>query len=207
MAEVARAVILLGLLAAGLTGLSIAGAWWFEPSRRLRRSLRRCLGASCEIEAIDPRRGRVAGLSIAGGALAVLWDRGASGLVYSLEEVEGAELIIDGRVGARVMRGEQRRNLDALSREVEQVVLRLMFSDPRFPDFELDLADGLHPARTRMHDPVEAVRSGRRWLAHIDAILRQADRPAPPPARPQPKARPELTEAHDEAEQPRLPLD
>ena len=56
--------------------------------------------------------GRAAGLDLEGGQLAVLWNRGAMGLVYAFEEVLGAEIIVDGHVVARVLRGQHRKEID-----------------------------------------------------------------------------------------------
>jgi len=161
-------------LAAGvLTGGAAGAAWWFEDARRLRRALKRVLKLRPEVEAVDPFSGRAAGLDFETEAVAVLWDRGGSGLVYRLDELDGAELIVDGAVAARVRRGEARRALDALSPNAERVTLRLIFADPRWPEFELDLWEPRSVARPRAGTPEDAVKAGRKWLTHVEAVFRR----------------------------------
>ncbi len=77
---------------------------------------------------------------------------------------------MDGHVLARVRRGEARKSLDVLAPDAEQVVLRLMFADARHPEFELDLWNVTSPTQTG--SPAEALRLGRRWLSHLEALLR-----------------------------------
>lgn len=216
MAEAVRSLILLALAAAALTAAAALAAWWFETSRRLRRILKRVLKARPEAEAVDPGQGRAAGLDFEGRSIAVLWDKGGSGLVYSFDELDGAELIVDGHVAARVARGEPRRPLDAMGRNAELVALRLIFADARFPEFELDLWGDQSAYRAKGETPADAVRQGRRWLAHVDAVFRtggtraRPEEPQSPPPPPPPVARPAAKEDRppwDDDEQPMLPLD
>ncbi|MBX9574267.1 MAG: hypothetical protein K2X07_01350 [Caulobacteraceae bacterium] len=170
MGEAIRLFLLVALVAAaGTTGV-LALAWWMEPERRMRRAMLKSLGAPAETEAYSAAEGRAAGLDFEGGQIAVLWDRGGSGLVYAFEEIEGGEVIVDGHVLARVRRGEARKSLDVLAPDAEQVVLRLMFADARHPEFELDLWNVTSPTQTG--SPAEALRLGRRWLSHLEALLR-----------------------------------
>lgn len=170
MAEALRLILLVALAAAALTTAALAFAWWMEPERRMRRSLVKSLGAPPEVEALSPHEGRAAALDFDTGQIAVLWDRGANGLVYAFDEVEGGEMIVDGHVVARVRRGEQRRSLDVMAPDADQVVLRLMFADARHPEFELALWSALAPGQ--IGSPGEAMRLGRRWLSHLEALLK-----------------------------------
>lgn len=170
MAEALRLFLLVALGAAALTTAALALSWWMEPERRLRRTLPKVLGAGAEAEAISPGEGKAAALDFDGGQVAVLWDRGAHGLVYGFEEIVGGEIIVDGHVVARVRRGETRKALDVMAPDAIQVVLRLMFADARHPEFELDLWNAASPATTG--SPGEALRLGRRWLSHLDALLK-----------------------------------
>jgi hypothetical protein len=77
-----------------------------------------------------------------------------------------------------------------VGREAEAVSLRLIFADPRFPEFELELWGAQSSARTR-ETPADAVRRGRKWLAHVDAVLRRGRRPAPVVPTPAPAPAPE----------------
>lgn len=170
MAEALRVVLLAALAAAALTTGALLLAWWMEPVRRMKRALLKSLGVVPEAEALSPAEGRAAGLDFDGAQIAVLWNRGAMGLVYAFEEIEGGEVIVDGHVVARVRRGETRKSLDVMAPDAGQVVLRLMFADARHPEFELALWDATLPVQTG--SPGEALRLGRRWLSHLEALLR-----------------------------------
>ena len=170
MVDALRLLLLVCLAAAAVTTAGLGLAWWMEAERRMRRALIRSLGAPPEVEALSAAEGRACGLNFDTGQVGVLWDRGVNGLVYDFEEVEGAEMIVDAHVVARVRRGENRRSLDVMAPDAGQVVLRLMFSDARFPEFELDLFNAAAPAQTG--SPAEALRLGRRWLSHLEALLK-----------------------------------
>ena len=170
MAEALRLLLLVALAGAAVTTASLALAWWMEPERRLRRALVKAMGGLPEVEALSPGEGKAAALDFETSQLTVMWDRGANGLVYGFDEVEGGEMIVDGHVLARVRRGEARRALEVMAPDAEQVALRLMFADPRHPEFELALfAPG---GATQTASPAEAMRLGRRWLSHLEALLR-----------------------------------
>ena len=170
MAEALRVVLLVALAAAALTTGALLLAWWMEPVRRMKRALLKSLGVVPEAEALSPAEGRAAGLDFDGAQIAVLWNRGAMGLVYAFDEIEGGEVIVDGHVVSRVRRGEARKSLDVMAPDAEQVVLRLMFADARHPEFELALWDAARPVQTG--SPGEALRLGRRWLSHLEALLK-----------------------------------
>ncbi|MGA0544447.1 hypothetical protein ACO2Q1_04175 [Brevundimonas sp. VNH65] len=174
MGEAFRVILLIGLSAAALTTGALLLNWWMEPDRRLRRAMLKSLGRPAETEAFSPLEGRAAGLDFSGGQLAVLWDRGADGLVFAFDEIEGAEMIVDGHVVARVRRGEARKSLDVMAPEASEVTLRLMFLDPRWPEFELSLWNARMAAQGAgsAASPAEALRLGRRWLSHVEALLR-----------------------------------
>lgn len=168
--EAIRIILLAALGAAALTTAGLTLAWWMEPGRRLRRALDKALAGHAEAEALSPAEGKAAALDFDGGQLLVLWNRGSAGLLYGFDEIDGGELIVDGHVVARVRRGEQRRALEVMAPEAEQVVLRLIFDDARNPEFELSLFDAALPTQTG--SPAEALRLGRRWLSHIEALLK-----------------------------------
>ncbi|WP_211226505.1 hypothetical protein [Brevundimonas aveniformis] len=177
MSEVLRTILIVLLAGVAVTTIAIFASWWFEPSRRLRRALRRVLGGLPECEALDVSQGRAAGLDFEGEALAVLWRSGDAGLLYEFHEIEGAELIVDGKVLARARRDEPRRLLDEFNPGSERVTLRLVFADHRFPEFELEL---FGPG-SLLSDAADGVRLGRRWLSHVEAVLKRP-RPRPAPA-------------------------
>lgn len=170
MADAFRVVLLVALAAALLTTLALGLSWWMEPSRRMRRALPKALGGAPEVEAMAVGEGRACALNFDVEQVVVLWANGAHGLVYAFDEVEGGEIIVDGHVVTRIRRGEARKSLDVLAPDAEQVVLRVMFADARHPEFELALWDAALPVQTG--SPGEALRLGRRWLSHLEALLK-----------------------------------
>jgi hypothetical protein len=170
-----RTLVMFALAGAAVSVATWAAAAYLDARRRLKRTLARTLGREPDAWIVAPAQGRAAGLDLEGASLAVLWDRGISGLVYRFDEIDGAELLIDGKVRARVRRDEPPQPLDHLDPLAERVTLRLEFDDPRWPEFELDLHEHLGPGE-------EAVREGRRWLAQIQAVVRRSVRAEPPPA-------------------------
>ncbi|MDP3660800.1 hypothetical protein [Phenylobacterium sp.] len=213
MSEIARLLLLLLLAGAALTALGAAAVWWMEEERRLRRAMRRVLSGEADAVVIAHGRGRAAGFNFTSGSVAVAWDAGAWCLVYRIDELVGAELIVDGLVTARAFRDEPRRALDEIAGMANEVVLRLVFDDVRHPDFELELwnDDGV----ARKGGPAtaaKAVQEANRWLARAEAILRRhaAWREGPAPVRPPqpppppipPEEQPELFEEPELADAP-----
>ena len=170
MVEILRIILLAGLAAAARTTAGLTLAWWLEPHRRLRRALDRTLNGPAEVEAVSPAQGRACAVDFESDQVVVLWDRGANGLIYEFAEIDGAEMIVDGHVLARVRRGEPRRELDVMAPDAGQVVLRLIFADARHPEFELDMWNSVTGAATG--SPAEALRLGRKWLSHVEMLLK-----------------------------------
>lgn len=170
MVETLRLILLVALAAAALTTAGLTLAWWMEPRRRLYRALRKTRDGGPGIEAVSPAEGRACAVDFDSGQVAVLWDYGANGLIYETPEIEGAEVIVDGHILARIRRGEARRELDVMAPDAGQVVLRLMFADARHAEFELDLWNGAADAAAAA--PAEALRLGRKWLSHMEMLLK-----------------------------------
>jgi hypothetical protein len=122
-------------------------------------------------------RGRGVGFNFSSNQVAVAWDGGAWGLTYSLDELEGAEAIIDGQVVGRARRGESRRALDILGGAEQRVALRLIFDDATHPDFVLDLWLPEDEGRSDELPPDEALAEANRWLARIEALLKRPGQP------------------------------
>ena len=179
MNEWPRLLLLLVLAGVLVTLLGSAAIWLFDEERRIRRALKRVLKAPPEATILTRGRGRGAGFNFSTGLMAVAWDAGGWLLVYRLDELMGAELIVDGQVLARAYRGEPRRALDQTVEHAARVTLRLIFDDPHYPDFDLDLWLAGDEARRRALAPAEAVQEANQWLARAEVVLRRPIAPRP----------------------------
>jgi hypothetical protein len=179
MNEWPRLILLLVLAGVLVTLLGSAAIWLFDEERRIRRGLNRVLRAPAEAAILARGRGRGAGFNFSTGLMAVAWDAGRWLLVYRLDELMGAELIVDGQVLARAYRGEPRRALDQTVEHAARVTLRLIFDDPHYPDFDLDLWLAGDEARRRASSPAEAVQEANHWLTRAEVVLRRPIAPRP----------------------------
>jgi len=205
MTDMWRLLMMLGLAGTAVTFLGSLALWWHNDERRIRRALRNVLQSEPEAMIIAQGRGRGAGFSFASGLIAVAWDRGDWCLIYRIDEVIGAELIIDGQVVARAFRGEPRRALEQVVSSADQVTLRLLFDDPKSPDFELDLWLRGDEARRDDWSPRAAIGEANRWLARVEAIVRRPARPQAPAAVAPPAPVTRIAEAPPRAK-PRQPV-
>lgn len=185
--------ILLYFLFAGIALTLIASGlmWWFEASRRLQRALTSALGKPADAVVYDLGGRKAAGLDFSNGDLAVMWETGGHGLVFAFDEIEGAELIVDERVVARAQKGENRRVLNETHAQASRVTLRLMFDDVEMPEFEVDLYGEVSHSPVHAKTAAEAVRLGRKWLSHVDAVIKRMPAQAPASPAPYPAAEPE----------------
>jgi len=135
-------VTLLGLAAVALTGLGALASRWNKEEQRLRRGLRKVLGEDPHALIIAPGRGRGAGFNFTSNTMAVAWDVGGWCLVYRIDELMGAELLIDGQVVARVWRGEARRALESMGDAEKQVAFCRLTG---YPPTNMELMKNLPP--------------------------------------------------------------
>ena len=197
MSEWPRLFLLLALAGVVVTLLGSAAAGLMDEERRIRRALKRVLKGSAEAVVIARGRGRGAGFNTSTGLMAVAWDAGAWLLIYRLDELMGAEVIVDGQVVARAYRGEPRRALDQTVEHAARVTLRLIFDDPHHPDFDVDLWLAGDETRRRANSPGDAIQEANRWLARAEAILRRPIAPRVAASTPAPMAVP-LDDEDDE---------
>lgn len=192
MSELARLLLFVAIAGSAVTFLGSLAIWYGDEDRRLRRALRHVLKSDPEGFVVARGRGRGAGFSFSTNLLAVAWDRGAWCLIYRLEELMGAELLVDGQVMGRVFRGEGRRAIDHVAPQAQSVTLRLIFDDPRHPDFALELWAPGDEQRRESRSPGELMQEANRWLARCEAIVRRPlpPRPTKPEAAPVVAARP-----------------
>ncbi len=199
MDEITRLLALLGVAGIVVTLLAGFARWYNDEGRRVRRGLKVMLRGDTHGLLVARGRGRGVGFNFTSNQVAVAWDTGGWGLVYGLDELEGAEAIVDGQVVGRARRGEARRALDILGGAERRVALRLIFNDAANPDFVLDLWLPEDEGRRDELPPDEAIAEANRWLARIEALLKrpgQGPRPAPvigaaPPTAPEPVRPPE----------------
>lgn len=188
MNDLARLLLWIALAGTVVTLLGSAAIWFMDEERRIRRALKRVLKTAPEALVIARGRGRGAGFCFSKGAMAVAWDSGGWCLLYRIDELVGAELIVDGQVLARAFRGEPRKAMEQVIAAIERVTLRLVFDDPQFADFDLDLWLPGDDAGRRPAPSTEAVNEGARWITRVEAILRRGPkttaRPSPPPQPP-----------------------
>lgn len=189
MDEVTRLLLLLGLAGVAVTLAGGIARWWGDEGRRVRRGLKIILKGEPHGFLVARGRGRGIGFNFTSNQVAVAWDQGAWGLSYSLDELMGAEVIVDGQVVGRVHRSETRRVIEAVTAG-QRVALRLVFDDVSHPDFTLDLWLPADAGRGDELPPGEAAEEANRWLGRIEALLRRtvasprkaAPAPSPPTA-------------------------
>lgn len=189
MNELARLILTLALAGTAVTFLGSLILWATNEERRIGAALKRVLGGPSEATIIAKGRARGAGLSVTSGLFATAWDKGDWCMVYRLEEVTGAELLIDGEVAARVFRGETRKALDRVPATAREVTLRLVFDDPVNPDFDLQLWAAGDETRRDAPTAAGCAQAANQWLARIEAIVRRPRTApvvsaAPPPPAP-----------------------
>jgi len=200
MGELLHLGLLIALCAAAVVAAVALGVVLLNETRRLKAAFRAGLEAEPDAAIIAHGTGRGAAMSLTSGLVVTAWDRGGWRLTYPLEALVGAEVDIDGEVAARVMRGEPRRLLDRPGAAQREVRLRLIFDDPRHPDFELTLWP-CRESRASPQMPRDAAAEANRWVGRVEAVLKRtgpgAIRAAAPTVR---MARPSLPEALDEGD-------
>jgi hypothetical protein len=167
-----QTLLLLLVAGAAITGMTMAAAWWMEPSRRVARALAKLLDGPVDAMVPGPARGQGAGVRFDTQRIAVIRDNRDLGIAYGLEELVGAELIFDGQVAARAFRGEGRKPLDRIDPDVSRVTLRLVFDDARDPDVDIDLWSANDSPRPGWDGPA-AVQAGRKFFARVEALVRK----------------------------------
>ena len=186
MNDVLRLVVLLVIAGLVLTAVGALVARWLDPGRRLLRYLRLALQATPEAPMLDRGGGKAMAFNLDAGKIAVLWDRGRKGYVYKLEQLMGAEMMVDNIVLARCFRDRPVMPLDEIPMSAHRGVMRVVFDNPRDPEYELEIWPAMNGRGHEYPSPADAVQAGRKWLARLESLLRRAPpprtltRPAPP---------------------------
>ncbi len=85
----------------------------------------------------------------------------------------GGEMMVDNQILARVYRDGNRKALDEIPLAAHRITLRLIFDNPRDPEFELELWPARHGRGHEYISPADAVLAGRKWLTRLEALLRR----------------------------------
>lgn len=164
--------LLVGATGVAVTALASLLARQGNETRRLSRIIRRVLNGEPDDQIIAKGRNAALAIHMAPPQVLVLSEGGAKARLYGLHLLIGAELEVDGRVVARAYRGEARRALDQVVAEAQDVHLRLIFDDPRHPEFILELWTQGDETRRDATNPSSEIREARRWLTRVEALLR-----------------------------------
>lgn len=191
MHDLLSQILMLAIAATAATLVGAAIAWWIEEHRRLARIAGRVLGGAPDGLIIAQGRGAAAAFRLDAGKVLVMRDGGAHALLYPLSKLNGAELLVDEHVVARVAEGEPRRLLDRIPTTASHVALRLVFDDARHPDFILDLWLPSDAGRRHARAAPIVIQEARGWLTRAEAILRRNAAPPPVAVPPPPKPEPE----------------
>lgn len=173
MSQIGPFLVLLGVMAAVIAAVGSFAAIYSSDARRVRRGLRRVLEGEPHALLVSSGSRRGVAFNFTSNMVAVAWDAGAWCLLYRIDEFVGAELIVDDAVIARAYRGETRKAAE-VTRGAEQLVrLRLIFDDPRYPDFDLDLWTPAEGQRRNGVIEADAIQEGNRWIARSESLFRR----------------------------------
>jgi len=184
MNDLIRIGLLVGVTGVAVTALASLLARRGNETRRLSRIIRRVLEGEPDDQIIAKGRNAALAIRMEPPQVLVLSDGGAKARLYGLHLLIGAELEVDGRVVARAYRGEPRRALDQVAAEAQEVHLRLIFDDPRHPEFILELWTDGDEDRRDATNPATEIREARRWLTRVEALLRHQSASSTAPLRP-----------------------
>jgi hypothetical protein len=154
-----------------------------EEPKKLEDEVKEALGgAKAEVESIEPVRKAAAAMSYTANKVVIVRNFGKLPTrIYSIPELFGMEVFVDGKVFARVVRSGSAKPLDAgaykpideISPAVQTVVMRLIFDDPVHPFYELVIWDPNDALTARAEGPRAAFAKARDWFYHIEAVLRR----------------------------------
>jgi hypothetical protein len=189
MTELIRILLILGIISAALTMVGAAVAWWRAEDRRLGRVIAGVFEGPVDAQIIGKGQNAAIAIGDEPPQILVLREGGAKARIYQLSHLLGAELDVDDVLVSRAFLGEARMPLDHAASNAQSVVLRLLFYDPKHPDFELVIWSQRKRAGPEQTSDL-TIREGARWVARIDTLIRQYAREAqnqtpPPPPRPQ----------------------
>ena len=89
MDEFTRLLVLLAVAGVAVTVLAGVARWQMNEGRRVRRGLKAVLKGDTHGFLVALGRGRGVGFNFSSNQVAVVWDAGAWGFVYPLDELMG----------------------------------------------------------------------------------------------------------------------
>jgi hypothetical protein len=172
MNDLIRIGLLVGATGVAVTAFASLLARRGNETQRLSRIILRVLEGQPDDQIFAKGRNAALAIRMEPPQVLVLAEGGAKARLYGLHLLIGAELEVDGRVVARAYRGEARRALDQVAADAQEVHLRLIFDDPRHPEFILELWTEGDENRRDATNPATEIREARRWLTRVEALLR-----------------------------------
>ncbi|ESQ76852.1 hypothetical protein [Asticcacaulis sp. AC402] len=164
-----------------------------EQPKKLEDEVKEALGgARPDVESIEPVRKAACAISYAADKIVIVRNFGKLPTrIYTVADLYGLEVFVDGRIFARVVRAGSAKPLDTgsykaiddIAPTVNDVTVRLIFDDPIQPDFQLILWRPDDALTARAEGPRAAMARARKWFHHVEAILRRPVHvKVPPPA-------------------------
>ena len=172
------------LSAAGLAVLFVLYRFYdkqVEEPRKLEDEIKEALEGHKEtVRSVEPVRQAAVSLSIPGDRLIIVRQFGkVPTLRIPLFAVLGVELMVDGKVLARVIRGGAHKMIDDANPQGQDIRIRFIIDDAEFPSYELLMWHPTDGGTARSEGPAAAMDHARKWFYFIEALmLKQAKRVA-----------------------------
>jgi hypothetical protein len=171
MTQLAPLLALIAAAAVLLAALRLVANAYNETGRQILRGLRKVLKGAVEAFIIDYGHGSGVGFNFTSMMMAVAWDAGEWCRVYSVDELLGVELMVDGRAEGWAFAKGRLWSADEQMSAERQVALRHVFDDPHHPDFMLELWSTEREQDDTIPDARTAIEKGNRWLEGMAALM------------------------------------
>lgn len=165
-----------------------------EQPKKLEDEIREALGgAKPEVLSVEPVRKAAVALNYPNNRFVLVREFGKSPTkILEIKDLLGLELMVDGKVQARVIRDGVHKMIDDITPNGNDIKIRFVIDDPVFPSYELLLWHPTDGGTARAEGPRAAMDTARKWFYHFEAIFRRplpSMKPAPsaPPSPPSPE--------------------
>jgi len=144
-----------------------------EEPRKLEDEIKEALEGHKEtMRSVEPVRQAAVSLSVPGDKLIIVRQFGKTPtLCVPLNAVLGIELMVDGKVLARVIRGGLHKMIDDASPQGQDIRIRFVIDDVEFPSYELLLWHPTDGGTARSEGPGAAMEHARKWFYYIEALM------------------------------------